>query len=261
MAAYPQRSRRATGYSPTATELVHPGRAPRSRAALREKGTDGAARAAASLPRGTWRRRCSSGRNYGTVKAMRPDGARNRANNPATLSLFLRPGLDLIDARGLHGFCKWSGTISRLGGSRSSRSRAAQDTEGGVTFAAPTTAERCSRPGGAHAHQRAPTPRVMIFDGVHAVPGDRESARIDGAVAAAGRARKRPRGQRRGAVRLVQGGITRSARRSAQALMTSLEAMRSVGCVGERRKAGERCSTSSVPPARRGAEFSGAGQA
>ena len=81
---------------------------------------------------------------YGTVKAMLPETVREGGAEIIlgnTFHLFLRPGLEVIEAHGgLHGFCKWSGPILTDSGGFQvfSLAQRRKITEAGVTFAAPT---------------------------------------------------------------------------------------------------------------------------
>ncbi len=81
---------------------------------------------------------------YGTVKGMLPEqlralGAQIILGN--TFHLFLRPGLEVIEAHGsLHGFSRWDGPILTDSGGFQvfSLAHRRKITEEGVTFAAPT---------------------------------------------------------------------------------------------------------------------------
>ena len=109
-------------------------------------GTDGAARRGRlTFPRGTVETPAFMPvGTYGTVKG---DAAANRCARSAreiilgnTFHLFLRPGLEVIEAHGgLHGFTRWDGPILTDSGGFQvfSLAHRRKITEEGVTFAAP----------------------------------------------------------------------------------------------------------------------------
>ncbi len=137
-------------------------------------GTDGAARRGriqfprgaietpAFMPVGT----------YGTVKGALPDqvkdlGAQIILGN--TFHLFLRPGLEVIQAHGgLHGFCKWDGPILTDSGGFQvfSLAHRRKITEAGVTFAAPTDGSKVflGPEESMHIQRVLGSDIVMIFD-------------------------------------------------------------------------------------------------
>ena len=108
--------------------------------------TDGAARRGRlSFPRGTVETPAFMPvGTYGTVKGVLPEqlhalGAEIILGN--TFHLFLRPGLEVIEAHGgLHGFARWDGPILTDSGGFQvfSLAHRRKITEQGVTFAAPT---------------------------------------------------------------------------------------------------------------------------
>ncbi|MDG6347466.1 tRNA guanosine(34) transglycosylase Tgt [Luteimonas sp. 8-5] len=109
-------------------------------------GTDGAARRGRlRFPRGTVETPAFMPvGTYGTVKGMLPEqlralGAEIILGN--TFHLFLRPGLEVIEAHGgLHGFARWDGPILTDSGGFQvfSLAHRRRITEQGVTFQAPT---------------------------------------------------------------------------------------------------------------------------
>ena len=117
-----------------------------SRMSFELLGTDGAARRGRlTFPRGTVETPAFMPvGTYGTVKGMLPEqvralGAEIILGN--TFHLFLRPGLEVIEAHGgLHGFACWDGPILTDSGGFQvfSLAHRRKITEEGVTFAAPT---------------------------------------------------------------------------------------------------------------------------
>ncbi len=113
-------------------------------------GTDGAARRGRlAFPRGTVETPAFMPvGTYGSVKGMLPEqlralGAQIILGN--TFHLFLRPGLEVIEAHGgLHGFARWDGPILTDSGGFQvfSLAHRRKITEEGVTFAAPTDGSR-----------------------------------------------------------------------------------------------------------------------
>ena len=109
-------------------------------------GSDGAARRGRlTFPRGTVETPAFMPvGTYGTVKGMLPEqlrglGAEIILGN--TFHLFMRPGLDVIEAHGgLHGFARWDGPILTDSGGFQvfSLAHRRKITEQGVTFQAPT---------------------------------------------------------------------------------------------------------------------------
>ncbi|MEO5629364.1 MAG: tRNA guanosine(34) transglycosylase Tgt, partial [Thermomonas sp.] len=145
-----------------------------SRMSFQLLGTDGAARRGriefprgvietpAFMPVGT----------YGTVKGALPQqvkdlGAQIILGN--TFHLFLRPGLEVIQAHGcLHGFCKWDGPILTDSGGFQvfSLAHRRKISEAGVTFAAPTDGSKVflGPEESMHIQKVLGSDIVMIFD-------------------------------------------------------------------------------------------------
>ena len=156
---------------------------------------------------------------YGTVKAMAPDelveiGAQIVLGN--TFHLWLRPGLEVIAAHGgLHRFMGWERPILTDSGGFQvfSLGPLRRVEEEGVAFASPVNGDKLFlTPEISMQIQRAlDSDVVMVFDECTPYPATRdEAARIDGAVAALGRAlarRVRPRGNPNALFGIVQGGM------------------------------------------------------
>ena len=145
-----------------------------SRMSFELLGTDGAARRGriefprgeietpAFMPVGT----------YGTVKGALPQqvkdlGAQIILGN--TFHLFLRPGLEVIQAHGgLHGFCRWDGPILTDSGGFQvfSLAHRRKITEAGVTFSAPTDGSKVflGPEESMHIQKVLGSDIVMIFD-------------------------------------------------------------------------------------------------
>ena len=117
-----------------------------SRMAFELLGTDGAARRGCiTFPRGTIETPAFMPvGTYGSVKGVLPQQVRELGAEIIlgnTFHLFLRPGLEVIEAHGgLHGFAQWNGPILTDSGGFQvfSLAHRRKITEQGVTFAAPT---------------------------------------------------------------------------------------------------------------------------
>ena len=117
-----------------------------SRMAFELLGTDGAAgRGRITFPRGTIETPAFMPvGTYGSVKVVLPQQVRELGAEIIlgnTFHLFLRPGLEAIEAHGgLHGFAQWNGPILTDSGGFQvfSLAHRRKITEQGVTFAAPT---------------------------------------------------------------------------------------------------------------------------
>ena len=122
---------------------------------------------------------------YGAVKTMSPDAIRG-INAQIILSntfhLWLRPGLEVIEAHGgLHEFMKWDGPILTDSGGFQVFSLGAlrKITEEGVTFQSPVNGDRCFlTPEECMRIQRIlNSDVVMIFDECTPYPADETTAR------------------------------------------------------------------------------------
>ena len=137
-------------------------------------GTDGAARRGRiSFPRGTIETPAFMPvGTYGSVKGVLPQqvedlGAEIILGN--TFHLFLRPGLDVIEAHGgLHGFARWDKPILTDSGGFQvfSLAHRRKITEAGVTFAAPTDGSKVflGPEESMHIQKVLGSDIVMIFD-------------------------------------------------------------------------------------------------
>ena len=126
--------------------------------------TDGAARRGRlTFPRGTVETPAFMPvGTYGSVKGVLPEQVRELGAEIIlgnTFHLYLRPGLDVIEAHGgLHGFARWNGPILTDSGGFQvfSLAHRRKITEQGVTFAAPTDGSTVFLgPGREHAHPDA----------------------------------------------------------------------------------------------------------
>ena len=145
-----------------------------SRMSFELLGTDGAARRGRiEFPRGTIETPAFMPvGTYGSVKGVLPQqvkdlGAQIILGN--TFHLFLRPGLDVIEAHGgLHGFTGWSGPILTDSGGFQvfSLARRRKITEAGVTFSAPTDGSKVflGPEESMHIQKVLGSDIVMIFD-------------------------------------------------------------------------------------------------
>jgi len=167
---------------------------------------------------------------YGTVKAMLPETVREGGAEIIlgnTFHLFLRPGLEVIEAHGgLHGFCKWSGPILTDSGGFQvfSLAQRRKITEAGVTFAAPTDGSTVFLgPEESMRIQRAlDSDVVMIFDECTPYPATEDVARrsMELSLRWAERSRRAHEGNDAALFGIVQGGVHPDLReRSARALM------------------------------------------
>ena len=150
-------------------------------------GTDGAARRGRlTFPRGTVETPAFMPvGTYGSVKGVLPEqvralGAEIILGN--TFHLYLRPGLDVIEAHGgLHGFARWDGPILTDSGGFQvfSLAHRRKITEAGRDLRrADRRLDRVPRPGGEHAHPaRARFGHRDDLRRVHAVSGDRATSR------------------------------------------------------------------------------------
>jgi queuine tRNA-ribosyltransferase len=167
---------------------------------------------------------------YGTVKAMLPETVREGGAEIIlgnTFHLFLRPGLEVIEAHGgLHGFCKWSGPILTDSGGFQvfSLAQRRKITEAGVTFAAPTDGSTVFLgPEESMRIQRAlDADVVMIFDECTPYPATEDVARrsMELSLRWAERSKRAHEGNDAALFGIVQGGVHPALReRSARALM------------------------------------------
>ncbi len=136
--------------------------------------TDGAARRGRlTFPRGTVETPAFMPvGTYGSVKGVFPEQIRDLGAEIIlgnTFHLYLRPGLEVIDAHGgLHGFGKWSGPILTDSGGFQvfSLAKRRKITEAGVTFAAPTDGSKVflGPEESMHIQKVLGSDIVMIFD-------------------------------------------------------------------------------------------------
>ena len=207
-----------------------------SRMSFKLLGTDGAARRGriefprgvietpAFMPVGT----------YGTVKGVLPQqvkdlGAQIILGN--TFHLFLRPGLEVIDAHGgLHGFTGWSGPILTDSGGFQvfSLAHRRKITEAGVTFSAPTDGSKVflGPEESMHIQKVLGSDIVMIFDecppvNIDGVPVDMEVVErsMELSLRWAERSKRAHEGNDAALFGIVQGGVHHDLRtRSLQGL-------------------------------------------
>jgi queuine tRNA-ribosyltransferase len=145
-----------------------------SRMSFQLLGTDGAARRGRiQFPRGTIETPAFMPvGTYGTVKGVLPQQVRDLGAQIIlgnTFHLFLRPGLQVIEAHGgLHDFCKWDGPILTDSGGFQvfSLAHRRKITEAGVTFAAPTDGSKVflGPEESMHIQKVLGSDIVMIFD-------------------------------------------------------------------------------------------------
>jgi queuine tRNA-ribosyltransferase len=203
-----------------------------SRLRFEQLGNDGAARRGRlHFPRGTVETPAFMPvGTYGTVKAMFPEslreiGAQIILGN--TFHLFLRPGLEVIEAHGgLHGFCRWDGPILTDSGGFQvfSLAQRRKITEEGVTFAAPTDGSTVFLgPEESMRIQRVlDSDVVMIFDECTPYPATEEVARasMELSLRWAERSRRAHEGNDAALFGIVQGGVHPALReRSAKSLI------------------------------------------
>ncbi len=195
--------------------LARDGAARRGRLTLRR----GSVETPAFMPVGT----------YGSVKAMTPDSLRATGSEMIlgnTFHLFLRPGLDIIEAHGgLHGFMRWPGPILTDSGGFQVFSLASRRTitEQGVTFASPVNGDKVFlSPEESMRIQRVLDSDVaMVFDECTAYPATEmqacESMKLS--LRWAERSRRAHEGSPNALFGIVQGGVFPDLRtRSAAAL-------------------------------------------
>ncbi|MBX3724440.1 MAG: tRNA guanosine(34) transglycosylase Tgt [Xanthomonadales bacterium] len=154
---------------------------------------------------------------YGTVKAVLPDQVRDLGAQIVlgnTFHLFLRPGLDVIEAHGgLHGFMRWDGPILTDSGGFQVWSLAERRkiTEEGVRFASPVDGARVFlSPEESMRIQRVlNSDIVMIFDECTPYPATERQARDSMALSLrwAERSRRAHEGNPNALFGIVQGGM------------------------------------------------------
>ena len=145
-----------------------------SRMSFQLLATDGAARRGRlTFPRGTVETPAFMPvGTYGSVKGIFPEQVRDLGAEIIlgnTFHLYLRPGLDVIEAHGgLHGFGKWNGPILTDSGGFQvfSLAHRRKITEAGVTFAAPTDGSKVflGPEESMHIQKVLGSDIVMIFD-------------------------------------------------------------------------------------------------
>src|SRR5687768_8538286 len=166
---------------------------------------------------------------YGAVKTMSPAELREVNAHIVlgnTFHLYLRPGLDVIQAHGgLHGFCRWGGPILTDSGGFQvfSLAQRCKITEAGVTFAAPTDGSTVFL--GPEESMRIQkvldSDIVMIFDECTPYPATEEvaSASMELSLRWAERSKRAHEGNDAALFGIVQGGVHHALRtRSAEGL-------------------------------------------
>ena len=173
---------------------------------------------------------------YGTVKAVMPDqvaalGAQIVLGN--TFHLFLRPGLEIIQAHGgLHGFMRWQGPILTDSGGFQvwSLAQRRKISEEGVHFASPVDGSRVFlSPEESMRIQRVlNSDIVMIFDECTPYPATEAQARasMELSLRWAERSRRAHEGNPNALFGIVQGGMYGALRRY------SAEGLRAIGFDG-----------------------------
>ena len=207
-----------------------------SRMAFQLLGSDGAARRGRiSFPRGLIETPTFMPvGTYGTVKGVLPQQVRDLGAQIIlgnTFHLFLRPGLEVIEAHGgLHGFARWDGPILTDSGGFQvfSLAHRRKITEAGVTFAAPTDGRKVflGPEESMHIQKVLGSDIVMIFDEcppVHIDGKPVERALVERSMALslrwAERSKRAHEGNDAALFGIVQGGVHRELRtRSAEAL-------------------------------------------
>ena len=207
-----------------------------SRMAFSLLGRDGAARRGRiSFPRGIIETPAFMPvGTYGTVKGVLPSQVRDLGAQIIlgnTFHLFLRPGLEVIEAHGgLHGFARWDGPILTDSGGFQvfSLAHRRKITEAGVTFAAPTDGRKVflGPEESMHIQKVLGSDIVMIFDEcppVHVDGKPVERALVERSMALslrwAERSKRAHEGNDAALFGIVQGGVHRELRtRSAEAL-------------------------------------------
>ncbi|MCC7097218.1 MAG: tRNA guanosine(34) transglycosylase Tgt [Thermomonas sp.] len=171
---------------------------------------------------------------YGTVKGVLPQQVRDLGAQIIlgnTFHLFLRPGLDVIEAHGgLHGFARWDGPILTDSGGFQvfSLAHRRKISEQGVTFAAPTDGRKVflGPEESMHIQKVLGSDIVMIFDEcppVHVDGKPVERTLVERSMALslrwAERSKRAHEGNDAALFGIVQGGVHRELRtRSAEAL-------------------------------------------
>ncbi len=154
---------------------------------------------------------------YGSVKGMLPEqlralGAEMILGN--TFHLYLRPGLDVIEAHGgLHGFTGWSGPILTDSGGFQvfSLAHRRKITEAGVTFSAPTDGSTVflGPEESMHIQRVLDADVVMIFDECTPYPATEDVARASMQLSLrwAERSKRAHEGNDAALFGIVQGGV------------------------------------------------------
>ena len=154
---------------------------------------------------------------YGTVKAMRPDmireiGAQIVLGN--TFHLFLRPGLEVIEAHGgLHRFMGWDGPILTDSGGFQvfSLNQLRKISEEGVSFRSPVNGDPCflSPEESMRVQKILNSDIVMIFDECTPYPADQATAADSMRLSLrwAGRSKRAHAGNPNALFGIVQGGM------------------------------------------------------
>jgi queuine tRNA-ribosyltransferase len=173
---------------------------------------------------------------YGTVKAVLPDQVRDLGAEIVlgnTFHLFLRPGLDVIEAHGgLHDFMRWTGPILTDSGGFQVWSLAERRkiSEEGVRFASPVDgAQVFLSPEESMRIQRAlNSDIVMIFDECTPYPATPEQARDSMRLSLrwADRSKRAHEGNANALFGIVQGGMYGTLRRE------SAEGLKAIGFDG-----------------------------
>ncbi len=169
---------------------------------------------------------------YGSVKAMTPDALRATGAEMIlgnTFHLFLRPGLEIIEAHGgLHGFARWPGPILTDSGGFQVFSLAARRkiTEEGVTFASPVNGDRVflSPEVSMHIQRVLDSDVVMIFDECTAYPATVEQAResMELSLRWAERSKRAHEGNPNALFGIVQGGVHPTLRSRSAAVLRAI---------------------------------------
>ncbi|MES1982727.1 MAG: tRNA guanosine(34) transglycosylase Tgt [Pseudomonadota bacterium] len=154
---------------------------------------------------------------YGTVKAMSPLELRDIGAHIVlgnTFHLWLRPGLEVIDAHGgLHGFMGWDGPILTDSGGFQVFSLGAlrKISEQGVTFQSPVNGDKCflSPEESMHIQKVLNSDIVMIFDECTPYPADEQTAATSMRLSLrwAERSRQAHAGNPNALFGIVQGGM------------------------------------------------------
>ncbi|KIQ97197.1 tRNA guanosine(34) transglycosylase Tgt [Lysobacter sp. A03] len=205
-----------------------------SRMAFELLGTDGAARRGRlSFPRGMVETPAFMPvGTYGTVKGIYPQAVRELGAQMVlgnTFHLFLRPGLEVIEAHGgLHGFMRWDGPILTDSGGFQvfSLAHKRKITEAGVTFAAPIDGRKVflGPEESMHIQKVLGSDVVMIFDECTPYPATEEVARtsMELSLRWAERSRKAHEGNDAALFGIVQGGVHHALRTRSAAGLTAI---------------------------------------